>query len=183
MSKIGKKIIVIPEGVELKHNGASLEFKGKGGTVIVNILPFIEAKIENGTLAFSLKEENIQAKANWGTIRAISQNAVIGVSEGFKKLLEVIGVGFRANMEGQDLVLSVGFSHPVRFTTPEGVKIIAEKNIVTVSGTDKYKVGEAAAKIRAIRKPEPYKGTGIKYKDEVIRRKAGKKVAGATGAA
>ncbi len=184
MSKIGKKIIEIPQGVEIKQADGMLEFKGKGGTLSVAILPHITIKIEGTTLACDIgTSDDLQAKANWGTMRAIAQNAIIGVTEGFKKILEIPGVGFRANMEGQDLVLNVGFSHPVRFTTPVGAKITAEKNVITVSGVDKYLVGETAAKIRSIRKPEPYKGTGIKYKDEVIRRKAGKKVAGATGAA
>lgn len=183
MSKIGKRIILIPEGVTIQETNGSLECKGKGGTLVLPILKGITSKIEGNQIAFSTTDDDLQTRANWGTMRALTQNAVLGVSEGFKKILEIPGVGFRANMEGDELVLNIGFSHPVRFKNPAGVKISVEKNVITVAGPDKYIVGETAAKIRSIKKPEPYKGTGIKYRDEVIRKKVGKKVAGATGTA
>lgn len=183
MSKIGKKIIFIPEGVTVQETNGVLECKGKGGTLSLPILKGVTFKIDGNQIIFSVTGDDLQTRANWGTMRALTQNAVVGVSEGFKKILEISGVGFRANVEGEELVLNIGFSHPVRFKTPAGIKITAEKNVITVSGTNKYMVGETAAKIRSIKKPEPYKGTGIKYRDEVIRKKVGKKVASATGAA
>ncbi len=183
MSKVGKKPITIPNDVTVTATDGFLEIKGKNGALKIAVLPYVTATINGNELAFTITSDEIQAKANWGTMRALAQNTIQGVSQGFSKVLEIIGIGFRANMEGDELVLSVGFSHPVRFKTPTGVKISVEKSNVTISGPDKYLVGETAAKIRAIRKPEPYKGTGIKYKTEVIRRKAGKKVAGATAAA
>lgn len=184
MSKVGKKPIVIPKGVEVKRTDGVLEFKGKETVLVLNLLPDVEAKIEGDTLLITVTGNTLQSRANWGTMRSLAQNAVIGVSEGFKKVLELRGVGFRANLEGSVLVLNVGFSHTVRFEPPASVKIAIEKNnIVTVSGVDKALVGQAAAKIRSIKKPNPYRGTGIRYKDEVVKIKAGKKVAGATGAA
>ncbi len=183
MSKIGKKLIILPATVTVQENSGVLEFKSKDHTVTLPILPQVKAVIEGSQLSFQITEPTLQAKANWGTMRALAQNVVIGLTEGFKKTLEILGVGFRATLEGADLVLSVGFSHPVRFTPPAGVKLTIEKNTITITSINKYLVGEVAAKIRAVKKPEPYKGTGIRYKDEVVRKKAGKKVAGATGTA
>ncbi|MEK7114688.1 MAG: 50S ribosomal protein L6 [Patescibacteria group bacterium] len=179
MSKIGKKPIIIPDNVEFKINGGFLELKGAGGVISLKILPHIKVKSEDKTVSFVPENDSKQARANWGTIRALTFNAVVGVAQGFNKILEIEGVGFKANMEGDILVLNIGYSHPVKFVSPEGIKISVEKNTIKVSGIDKALVGETAAKIRALKKPEPYKGKGIKYQGEVIRRKAGKKVAGA----
>lgn len=178
MSKIGKKPIEIPEKIEVKINDDFLEFKGEKGAISVKLLPFIKTEIKDNFIVFSLENESQQARANWGTIRSLAANAVIGLIEGFEKILEIEGVGYRAAMEGEILVLNLGLSHPVKFTPPEGVKIVAEKNTIKISGIEKAAVGQAAAKIRAFKKPEPYKGKGIRYQGEIIRRKTGKKVAG-----
>ncbi len=180
MSKIGKQPITVPEGVEVKINDGIFDLKGKVGEFFVKSLPFIETKLENNVISFNVKNNSKQAKANWGTLRALVQNAITGVSEGFMKNLIIEGVGFRANMEGESLVLNVGLSHPVKIAPPAGIKISVEKNLIKISGVDKDLVGKIAASIRAVKKPEPYKGKGIRYEKEIIRRKAGKKVAGTT---
>lgn len=179
MSKIGKKPIIIPEGAEAKIEGDALVVSGKGGTLNVKILPGIKAVIENGVISFTVGNDLKQTKANWGTMRALTNNAVFGVNAGFEKSLKIEGVGYRAVMEGNALVLNVGFSHPVKFESPQGIKISVEKSIIKVSGINRELVGQTAAKIRAIKKPEPYKGKGIKYENEVIIRKAGKKATAA----
>lgn len=180
MSKIGKQPITVPEGVEVKINDGIFDLKGKAGEISVKSLPFIETKLENNVISFSVKNNSKQAKANWGTLRALVQNAITGVSEGFTKNLIIEGVGFRATMEGEFLVLNVGLSHPVKIVPPAGIKISVEKNLIKISGVDKDLVGKIAASIRAVKKPEPYKGKGIRYEKEIIKRKAGKKVAGTT---
>ena len=179
MSKIGKKPITIPENVEVQMKDGILKFKGANGTFDLKILPYINTEIKEGVILFSPENNSKQARANWGTVRALASNAIIGVTRGFNKILEMEGIGYRANLEGGVLVLSLGFSHPVKFTPPEGVKISLEKNTIKFFGVDKALVGEIAAKIRAFKKPEPYKGKGIRYQGEIVRRKAGKKVAGA----
>lgn len=180
MSKVGKKPIIIPDNVDVKINNGFLEFKGNKGTYNLAILPFIKIEIKDKMILFAPENNSRQARANWGTMRALTNNAIIGVTQGFEKNLEIEGIGYRANMEGNTLVLNIGYSHPVRFTPPEGVKISVEKNIIKVSGIDKFLVGKTAAEIRALKKPEPYKGKGIRYQGEIIRRKAGKKMAGVT---
>ncbi len=180
MSKIGKKPIIIPDNVSVEINGGFLELKSGDNILKIKTLPFIKTEIKDKTVLFSPESNSKQAVANWGTIRALVNNAIIGITSGFQKKLEIEGIGYRASMEGNNLVLNVGYSHPVKFIPPEGVKVSVDKNVITVSGIDKALVGETAAKIRAIKKPEPYKGKGIKYQGEIIRRKAGKKVAGAT---
>ncbi len=184
MSKIGKKLISIPDGVEVKIADGRLEVKGKLGALSLLILDKITAELKDKTLVFSASGEGKQARANWGTMRALAQNAVIGVSEGYVKYLELEGIGFKASLEGKTLVLNIGFTHPVKFTPPEGIALAIEKSSIKISGIDKAMVGEVAAQIRELRKPEPYKGTGIKYRGEVIARKEGKKAAsaGAAGA-
>lgn len=183
MSKVGKKPIMIPEGVNVKVDESVLEVRGKEGNLSLKILPDTIVEVKDNQLIVSAANEENQTRANWGTMRALANNAVNGVSGGFVKELEIQGVGYRASMEGNTLVLNVGFSHPVKFPTPEGIKIAVEKSVIKISGFDKGLVGETAAKIRAVRKPEPYKGKGIRYKNEVVKIKAGKKVAGATGGA
>ena len=184
MSKVGKKPIEIPQGVAVKVNdGNSIEFKGKDGTITLPVLPYTKIELKDNQIFVTSKGDESQSRANWGTMRALAQNAVSGVNGGFVKELEIQGVGYRVAMEGNNLVLSVGFSHPVKFQTPEGIKISIEKNFIKVFGINKNLVGQVAAKIRSIKKPEPYKGKGIRYRGEVVKLKAGKKVAGATGTA
>lgn len=187
MSKIGKKPIDIPSGVEVSLTDGQLEFKGKEGSLTLPVLPHLHAEIkkEDGAsqLIFTAKSNIKQARANWGTMAALAKNAIVGVSQGFAKTLEIEGIGFKAGMEGNKLSLNVGYTHPVKFEPPAGIKIIVEKNQIKISGFNKAVVGEVAANIRKIKKPEPYKGKGIHYLGEVIRRKAGKKVAGAGTAA
>ncbi len=185
MSKIGKKPIMIPENISVKIDGSVLEISSKDGKKVakINILPNIEVKVEENQLIFKALNDDQQTRANWGTIRALAQNAVSGIKEDFKKVLEFNGVGFRANVEGKTLVLNIGFSHPVKFEIPNGITITVEKSNINISGMDKYLVGQVATKIRALKKPNPYRGTGIKYKEEVIRRKAGKKATSGAAAA
>ncbi len=178
MSKIGKKPIIIPENVEVKINDGFLDFKGNSGTLNIKIPAYIKAEIKEGGLLFSPENDSKQARANWGTIRSLAYNAIVGLTEGFSKNLEVEGIGYRANVEGENLILNLGFSHPIKFTPPQGIKISVEKNVIKISGIDNALVGQVAAKIRAFKKPEPYKGKGIRYQGEVVRRKAGKKVVG-----
>ena len=183
MSKIGKQPVKIPAGVEVKLDDGALTVKGKLGTLALPVLEFVKAKFEGDALIFEINGSGKQARANWGTMRALAANAVKGVSEGFMKLLEIEGIGFRASMDGKNLTLNIGFSHPVKFAIPDGVTVSVEKGVIRISGSDRALVGKVAADIRSLKKPEPYKGTGIRYQGEVIRRKAGKKVAGAGAAA
>ena len=183
MSKIGKMPINIPTGVEVKLQDGVFDVKGKQGNLSIKLLQYLSAEIKDNIVRVSALGTHKQGRSNWGTMTALLKNAVVGVSEGFGKALEIQGVGYRASMEGNVLVLNVGFTHPIKFTSPEGIKISVEKNIIKVNGASKELVGEVAAQIRKFKKPEPYKGKGIMYKGEVIRRKAGKKVAGAGTAA
>ncbi len=177
MSKIGKKPIVIPQGVTVTIADGVVSVSGPKGQMKIPSLAWINVAMQEGQLVLSAEKNIKQATANWGTMRALVQNAIVGVSEGFKKVLEIEGVGFRATMEGKTLVLNIGFSHPVRYESPEGITLVTEKGIITVSGIDRQLVGQVAAHIRKFKKPEPYKGKGIHYQGEVVRRKAGKKVA------
>lgn len=183
MSKIGKQLIKIPEGVDVKIVDGKIEVKGKLGSLSVPVLEYVTPKLENGELSFSAAASHKQARANWGTMRALAANAIKGVVDGYNEALEIEGIGFKAVLEGKILVLMVGFSHPVRYEIPTGVSVVLEKSAIKISGIDKQLVGEVAAEIRSKKRTEPYKGTGIRYKDEVVKRKAGKKVAGAGAAA
>lgn len=175
MSRIGKKPIAIPDKVEVKLEGPGIMVKGPKGELRERIHPLVKVELQDKELLVSVKNpENAEERALWGLFRSLLANMVLGVTEGFEKKLEINGIGFKAAVKGKDLVLNVGFSHPVEFAIPEGITIKAEANTITVSGVDKQLVGETAARIRAIKKPEPYKGKGIKYADEQIRRKAGK---------
>ncbi len=180
MSKIGKKQLLIPEGVTVTQNDSVLSVKGKTATLLVPILPHIGVVIEGNSLRLTCDAVIKQARANWGTTGSLIANALVGVTTGFAKQLDVQGIGFKATMEGPNLALTLGFTHPIKFTTPAGVKISVEKSFINISGADKYLVGQTAAKIRQFRKPEPYQGKGIRYVGEQVRRKEGKKVAGAT---
>lgn len=181
MSKIGSKPVAIPEGVTVDFKDGVFTVKGKLGTLTVPQLEFVNSEIKDKEVHFTITSTKKQARANWGTMGANLKNAIVGVTEGFTKSLEIQGIGFKAAMEGNNLSLNVGFSHPVKYVTPEGIKIVVEKAFVRISGSDKQLVGQVAAEIRKIKKPEPYQGKGIRYVGEQVRRKAGKKVAGATG--
>ncbi|MBI4119526.1 MAG: 50S ribosomal protein L6 [Parcubacteria group bacterium] len=180
MSKLAKKPIAIPEGVAVDKKEDVVEVKGPKGGITLRRLPFTDIALEDKGARVLCSGSEKQVKANCGTMWALLRNALVGVSQGFQKSLEIEGVGYRAALEGKTLVLNVGFSHPVRFSPPEGIEVKVDKNVINISGIDKDLVGRAAAQIRAIKKPEPYKGKGIRYQGEVIRRKAGKKVAGTT---
>ncbi|MDO8443694.1 MAG: 50S ribosomal protein L6 [Candidatus Azambacteria bacterium] len=180
MSKIGKKPIEIPQGVTIAIDAPFVKITGPKGELSFKVPREIEVKLDEKQLLILPIGKSKKVPALWGTTRAIIANMVSGVEKGFEKKLEVEGVGFKAQLQGNDLVLSLGFSHPVIFKTPEGIKIGVEKNTITVSGISLEVVGQTAANIRALKKPEPYKGKGIHYAGEVIRRKAGKKVAGST---
>jgi len=175
MSRLGKQPIQIPAGVEVTHVEGVLKVKGPKGELSRPIASDIVVVIEDSTIAFSMAKDTKQARALWGTYAAHLRNMVLGVTEGFKKVLEVEGVGYRAEAQGNKIKLSVGFSHPVELVAPEGIQIVTEKNVITVSGIDVDAVGQFSADIRKVKKPEPYKGKGIRYKGEYIIRKQGKK--------
>lgn len=179
MSRVGKKPIGIPEKVEVDIKDGLVKIKGPKGELQREIRPEVKAEIKDKALLVSPLGESKKIRAFWGLTRALLANMIKGVTEGFEKKLEIEGVGYRANLEGDSLVLNLGYSHPVKIKKPEGIEFSVEKNVITVSGIDKEKVGQAAAKIRAVRKPEPYKGKGIRYQGEEVRRKVGKKAAGA----
>ena len=178
MSKLARKPIVISEGVTVAREGSVIRVTGKLGSLSVPVLPHIDVEIKGSDISLGCEALHAQARANWGTLASLLKSAIHGVSHGFEKRLEIEGIGFKASMEGTTLVLNVGFTHQVKFVASEGIAIKTEKNVIIVSGVDKGLVGETAARIRKIKKPEPYKGKGIHYVGEVIRRKAGKKVAG-----
>jgi len=179
MSRIGKKPIIIPEGVDVTIEGGKVKVKGPLGELerVFDTSIFIE-KVEN-TVKLTPKRKGVKTNALWGTYASLVNGMVEGVSKGFSKSLIIEGIGYRAQLEGKTLVLNLGFSHQIRMEAPEGINIKVEKNKMAVSGIDKQLVGETAAKIRALKKPEPYKGKGIRYENEIIRRKAGKKTVGA----
>ncbi len=179
MSRIGNKIIEIPEGVTVNLNAGVLEAKGQDKSNKVDIHPLVDVKIENSIISVSRKNETKLAKSIHGLMRSLIANAIEGVKNGFKKDLELVGVGYRAQVEGDNLKLKVGFSHEVDYKAPEGITFEVKKNTISISGHDKQLVGQVAADIRAIKKPEPYKGKGIKYVGEKIIRKVGKAVKGA----
>lgn len=175
MSKIGKQPITLPSGVELKRQDGTITIKGPKGELSRAIPEGIEVQSEDNALVVSRGERTHAAQ--WGLWRALVNNMVAGVSEGFSKTLEFQGVGYKAAVKGSDLELNLGYSHPITVPAPEGISFAVEKTSITVSGIDKELVGHVAALIRSKRKPEPYKGSGIRYAGEVIRRKAGKKAA------
>ena len=175
MSRVAKYPVKVPAGVEIKLDGDQLSAKGGQGTLSLTIHPDVVVGQEEGQLTFA-PSESAKSWAMVGTTRALVQNLVTGVSEGFTKSLEIIGVGYRAQAKGQTLNLSLGFSHPVEYTLPEGVTAETPKNTqIVLKSADKQKLGHAAAEIRAFRPPEPYKGKGVRYADEQVRRKEAKK--------
>ena len=174
MSRVAKKPVVLPKGVEFNAQSGNLSVKGPKGTLSIPLPEGVDVKVEDGNLQFSANDESKIPLA--GTMRAILANMAQGVSAGFERKLELVGVGYRAAMQGKDLNLSLGFSHPVLFKTPDGITIATPTQTeIVVSGTDKQRVGEVAAKIRGFRPPEPYKGKGVKYAGENIIRKEAKK--------
>ena len=175
MSRIGKQPIHIPSGVQVTVDGSAVRVKGPKGELSLTLHPVVGCTHDGSTVTVTVgypTEKN--QRALWGLFQRLIANMVSGVTNGFSKTLEVNGVGFKVASSGNALTLSLGFSHPVVFQLPEGVQAGVEKNVITISGVDKQLVGETAARIRALKKPEPYKGKGIKYTDETIRRKAGK---------
>lgn len=181
MSKIGKKLIEIPKDVTVAVEDELVKVNGPKGELQFKIPRELKVIIDDGKLSVIPKSNSKKTPALWGTLRAVIANMVLGVYKGFEKKLEIEGIGFKAQIQGNDLVLNLGFSHPVIFKIPPGVKINVEKNTITISGPSIELVGQTAANIRALKKPEPYKGKGIRYAGEVIKKKAGKKVAGTTG--
>ncbi|MBX4187248.1 MAG: 50S ribosomal protein L6 [Candidatus Doudnabacteria bacterium] len=177
MSRIGKKPVAIPAGVTIDVKEDTLSVKGPKGDLTLAIHPKVKVeKTDSEVLVTVSNAENKQQKALWGLFRALINNMVVGVTTGFSKVLEINGVGYKAAMTGNKLVLNLGYSHPIELPVPAGLEVKVEKNTITISGTDRQSVGQFAAVIRSKREPEPYKGKGIKYQNEVIRRKAGKVV-------
>lgn len=175
MSRVGKNPVAMPTGVEANMVGRELTVKGKNGALQFTIPAEVTTAIAENEISFSLEKTTKQGKAFWGLTRAMVANMVTGVSEGFTKVLEINGVGYRAAVKGNKLDLSLAFSHPVEMEIPSDLKVEVKGNEITITGADKQRVGQFAAEVRAWRKPEPYKGKGIKYKEEHIVRKEGKK--------
>ena len=178
MSRIGQKTIQIPESVSVSLNNGTARISGPQGELEVLIIKGIDVKSNDNKITVSRSSEERKHRAMHGTVRQLISNAVKGVSVGFTKELELRGVGYQANMQGNRLHLQLGFSHDIFFETPEGINIRANRTEISVTGYDKQLVGEVAAKIRSFRKPEPYKGKGIRYKGEYVRQKQGKTVGG-----
>jgi len=178
MSRIGKNPINIPEGITLEIDKNVVRIKNSKNTMEVKIVPDIKVSQKDNKFIVERSSDRRELRAMHGTTRQLIASAVTGLSDGFKKELELIGVGYQAIMEGNRLLLKLGYSHDILFEPPEGIDITAGKNNITVSGYDKQIVGEVSAKIRSFRKPEPYKGKGIRYKGEYVRRKQGKTVGG-----
>jgi large subunit ribosomal protein L6 len=175
MSRIGKRLINIPENVQVSIANQSINVKGPKGNLSRDIHYFVRVKQEDKNLKVDVKDKKDKFQRSlWGLYGSLIKNMITGVTKGFSKKLEINGVGYKANLSGKVLKLSLGYSHDIEYNIPQGIDVSVEKNIITVEGIDKELVGDTAAKIRSFRKPEPYKGRGIKYADEVIRRKIGK---------
>ncbi|AAP77990.1 50S ribosomal protein L6 [Helicobacter sp. MIT 03-1614] len=174
MSRVGKKPINIPKGVEVSVQGSKILFKGAKEQKELETYGRVQIHLQDGTLSFACVDSQAQSRAYWGTYRALANNIIVGLSQGFTKVLEINGVGYKANISGKNLEMALGFSHPVIYPIPAGVEMSVDKNTITIKGADKQQIGQIAAEIRKFRPPEPYKGKGIKYSDEMIVRKAGK---------
>ncbi|HUO75757.1 MAG TPA: 50S ribosomal protein L6 [Candidatus Paceibacterota bacterium] len=185
MSKIGKKPIACPSGVQVSLDGQMLTVKGPKGTLVKTLPPVLTVTVGEGTVSVVPvnAEPSRDDRAQWGLWRALVSNMIIGVSTGWTRTLEFQGVGYKAIPKGKDLELALGYSHPILIKAPEGITLTTEKTTITVSGIDREQVGHMAALIRSKRLPEPYKGSGIRYSDEIIKRKAGKKAATGSAAA
>jgi large subunit ribosomal protein L6 len=177
MSRIGKKVIEIPAKTEVTVSGSTVSVKGPKGTLEKTIGENVTVKVENNTVVLTPHTDSLENVALWGTYASHIVNMVKGVNETFTKKLILEGIGYKADVKGNDLVLALGFSHPVVRPIPSTLKVTSDKGIVTIIGVNKDEVGQFAAEIRALKKPEPYKGKGFRYDDEVIRRKQGKKAA------
>jgi large subunit ribosomal protein L6 len=177
MSRIGKKIITIPAKTEVRVAGDTVTVKGPLGELVRTFQPGIKIEVADGKVSFSpvAKNPNVTMNSLWGTISSHVSNMVSGVNKAYEKKLIVEGIGFKADVVGTNLIFKLGFSHPVPVAIPKNLKVTSEKNIITVSGIDKEFVGQYVAELRALKKPEPYKGKGIRYEKEVIKRKEGKK--------
>ncbi len=183
MSRIGKKPIEIPEKVTVELKDGAVVVRGPKGEISETVHTDVNVDIQEKEIVVSIgNEASKRQKALWGTFASLIQNLIIGVTEGYEKKLEINGVGYGWKVSGKKVTVNAGFSHPVDFELPEGIEASVEENVLTIAGINKQLVGEVAANLRKIRKPEPYKGSGIKYVDEQIRRKAGKQVVGAEGA-
>jgi large subunit ribosomal protein L6 len=181
MSRVGRKVIPIPKAVKVQIGAQALQIEGPKGKLTTPVPPGISFKLEDGELAASRTNDERQQRAFHGLARALASNAVKGVTEGFSRELDIVGVGYKATVEGNKVVFALGYSHPVVYPIPDGIKVAVEKQTrITVTGIDRQKVGQVAAEIRSLRKPDPYKQKGIRYVGEVLKKKAGK--AGATGA-
>lgn len=174
MSRIGKRPIPVPQGVEVREDGHNLTIKGPKGELKILLDARVHIGNELNHLALSVEDQNKSAKAIHGLFRALIANMVTGVTKGFERVLEIVGVGYRSELSGRTITFHLGYSHPIHFQLPEGIDARIDKTRITLSGIDKELLGRTAAKIRSLREPEPFKGKGIKYADEVIRRKAGK---------
>lgn len=180
MSRIGKKPIAIPPGVTVSVSGNVVTVKGSKGELTRMVHPDLSVEVKNEEILVIPRRQMKKTAALWGLSRALLANMVTGVVKGYEKKLEFEGVGYRASVEGDTLVMQLGFSHPIRFKAADGIKFSVEKNTITVSGIDKGLVGNAAARVRSFKVVEPYKGKGIRYQGEVVRRKAGKKAVATT---
>jgi len=179
MSRLGKLPIELPESTTCKIEGDFIIIKGQKGELKQKTHPAIKVLVKDKQIIVNVADPDIRSqRALWGLYRSLLNNMVIGVNQGFSKKLEINGVGYKASGGGQKILLNLGYSHPINFVLPDGLEAKVEANTITISGLDKQAVGETAAQIRRLRKPEPYKGKGIKYADEIIRRKAGKTAAG-----
>jgi large subunit ribosomal protein L6 len=176
MSRVGKHPVTIPDGVTVEMAGQTLTAKGRLGALSLALSNEVTTTIADGAVTIAPKDESKTARAMWGTTRALINNMVTGVGTGFTRNLEINGVGYRASVQGSNLNLQLGYSHDINYPIPSDIRIVCERpTVIAVSGADRQRVGQIAAEIRAFRPPEPYKGKGIKYSDETIRRKEGKK--------
>lgn len=183
MGRLSKRTITLPPHVTLREEEGALIFVGPKGEKKLLLLPSIAIAREGDSLKVHVRGNTRQAHLNHGTMWSLIQNALLGVTHGFSKTLEISGIGYRASMEGNIIVLFLGYAHPIRYEAPAGIAITVEKNFIKISGVDRELVGRVAADIRALKKPEPYKGKGIRYEGEVIKRKVGKKAAVSGGSA
>lgn len=174
MSRIGKLPVSVPAGVEVKIGADVIDVKGPNGHVSTPVCSMLDYEMKDGAITLTRKDDSRESNAQHGLRRTLLNNCILGVTQGFKKSLEVVGVGYRVGVKGSTIELQVGYSHPVLLDVPEGIKATVEGNVLTLAGADKEAVGEFAARIRRVRQPEPYKGKGIKYTTETIRRKVGK---------
>ena len=175
MSRVGKKVIIIPEKTNVDYKGRELVVKGEKGTLTRTIHPAVDLAFEGNQIFVTIDQEDRKTRSLQGLTRSLVSNMVDGVSKGFERTLEINGIGYRAEMKGKSIVLNLGYSHPIDFPLPDGVDATVDKNnVIKLFGIDKEQVGQTAASIRKLRKPEPYKGKGVKYAEEYIQRKAGK---------